>query len=382
MKTTIFIGTAHPFRGGLASFNQKLAVEFNRAGVGAKIYTFTVQYPALLFPGKSQYSDSPAPADVRIERRVNSVNPFNWIKVGRRIRRERPDAVVVRYWLPLMAPCFGTICRIARRNRHTKILVLLDNVIPHEKRPFDRLFTKYFVGRVDGFIYMSDQVKRDLDLFTTSKPALFAPHPLFDNYGDPVDKREACERLGLDPAVGYSLFFGYVREYKGLDILLEAWALMKAAGKTGGRKLLIVGEYYSDRDKYMELIARLMLTDDVVVVDSFVPDEQVRYYFCASDLVVQPYKTATQSGITQVAYHFCVPMVVTDVGGLAEIVPDGRVGYVTTPDPRAVAAAVGKFYDDNMHDTFAANMAEERKRFSWEAMEQRFEELYREVAKE
>jgi glycosyltransferase involved in cell wall biosynthesis len=376
MKSIIFAGTAHPYRGGLSFFNEMLARVFQKRGVRAKIYTFTLQYPSFLFPGKTQYSDTPAPDDVAIERRVNTVNPLNWWRVGRRIRRERPDTLIVRYWLPLMAPCFGTICRIARSNGHTKILALLDNVIPHEHRPFDRLFTNYFVGSVDGFIYMSDQVKADLGQFTTSKPALFSPHPLFDVYGEKVSRKEACAELGLDPAMRYSLFFGYIRDYKGLDLLLDAWGELKKRGKLGAKRLIVAGEYYADKEKYAEQIRRNGIDNEVLVFDKFIPDEAVRTYFSAVDLVIQPYKTATQSGVTQVAYHFGVPMIVTNVGGLAEIVPDGKVGYVVDTEPVAIAEAIEKFYVENRADEFQQNIAIEKKRFSWEAMVDRFEELY------
>jgi glycosyltransferase involved in cell wall biosynthesis len=376
MKNIIFVGTAHPYRGGLSFFNEMLARVFGKRGVSAKIYTFTLQYPSFLFPGKTQYSDSPAPDDVAIERCVNTVNPLNWWKIGRRIKRERPDALIVRYWLPLMAPCFGTICRIARRNGHTKVLALLDNVVPHEHRPFDRAFTNYFVGSVDGFIYMSEQVKADLDRFTTAKPALFSPHPLFDVYGEAVGRAEACAKLGLDPALRYSLFFGYVRDYKGLDLLLDAWGALKKAGKLGDKRLLVAGEYYADKEKYTEQIRRNGLEEEVLIFDRFIPDEDVRYWFSAADLVIQPYKTATQSGVTQVAYHFDVPMIVTGVGGLAEIVPHGRVGYVVDTDPQAIAAAVERFYTENRAEEFRRNILVEKKRFSWEAMVDRFEELY------
>ena len=376
MKSAVFVGTAHPYRGGLSFFNEMLARVFNSRGIRSKIYTFRLQYPSFLFPGKTQYSDTPAPADLQIERRVNTINPFNWWRIGRQIKKERPDALVVRYWLPLMAPCFGTIARIARKNKHTKVLALLDNVIPHEHRPGDKTFTRYFVNSVDGFIYMSDQVKADLDRFTTTKPALFSPHPLFDVYGEPVNRDEACAKLKLDPALHYSLFFGYVREYKGLDWLIEAWGLLKKAGKLGDKRLIVAGEYYANKEKYTELIRQNDVENEVLVFDEFIPDEDVKYYFSASDLVIQPYKTATQSGVTQVAYHFNVPMIVTGVGGLAEIVPDGQVGYVVETNPQAIADAVEQFYDENKTDEFRKNIETEKKRFSWESMVDKFIDLY------
>lgn len=380
INSAVFVGPGHPYRGGLSSFNEMLVRLLARRGADSRLYTFTVQYPSFLFPGKSQFTDSPPPEDVRIERLVNTMNPFNWIRIGRRIKKEKPDVLMIRYWLPLMAPCFGTICRLARRNKHTKVLVLLDNVVPHEHRPFDRLFTKYFIGSADGFIYMSDQVKTDLDTFTTTKPALFSPHPLFDVYGEKTSRKEACEALGLDPDYKYALFFGYVRDYKGLDWLLEAWAELKKQGKVADKRLIVAGEYYGNKEKYTEQIRRNGLERDVLIFDEFIPDDRVRYYFSVSDLVIQPYKTATQSGVTQVAYHFEVPMIVTDVGGLSEIVPDGRVGYVVKPEPKAIASAVAAFYEDGRAEEFCENLKIEKNRFSWEAMVDRFEELYARVA--
>lgn len=374
IKSAIFLGTAYPYRGGLASFNQKLASMFLSRGIAVRIFTFTVQYPSFLFPGKSQYTDSPPPEELEIERCVNSVNPFNWIRIGLRIRRERPDVVVVRYWIPFMSPCLGTICRIARTNRHTRIISLVDNVVPHERRIFDNILTRYFVGSADGFVYMSAQVKADLDRFT-SKPSEFAPHPLYDIYGDKISRTEALKNLGLDPAYRYSLFFGFVRDYKGLDLLIGAWGEMKRSGTLGLRRLIVAGEYYSDKAKYLEMIAAEDLAEEIIIRDGFIPDDRVRDYFCSADLVIQPYKSATQSGVTQIAYSFDVPMIVTRVGGLAEIVPDSVVGYVVDTDPGSIARAIDRFYAENKAEEFIKNIQTEKKRFSWEAMTDCFEKL-------
>lgn len=379
IKSAILLGPASPYRGGIAMFTESLARAFTKHGVRSRIYTFTLQYPSFLFPGKSQYSDSPAPTDLDIVRAMNSVNPFNWIKTGRRIARERPDVVVVKYWLPFMAPCLGTICRLARKNGHTKVIAHLDNIVPHEERFFDRLFTRYFVNSVDAFVYMSAQVKADLDTFTNDKPSVFSPHPLYDIYGDSVTREEACEHLKLDPEYDYSLFFGFVRDYKGLDILIDAFGIMKRRGTLGKRRLIVAGEYYADKNKYTELIRANDLENEVILFDYFIGDDDVRYFFCAADIVVQPYKTATQSGVTQIAYHFNVPMIVTDVGGLAEIVTDGVVGYVTDTAPESIASAVEKFYDQNKAPEFRANMDAEKKRFSWDATVEKIDELYTQI---
>ena len=374
MKITI-LGPAHPYRGGLASIMEIMARTFQRRGNEVDIKTFTLQYPSLLFPGKSQTVSTPPPADLHICRCVNTVNPFNWVRIGRRICRERPDFVLMKYWTPFMAPCFGTIARFARRNDHTKVLCQIDNVEPHEHHLTDKPFNRYYLGVVDGFVYMSEQVHGELKAYSDA-PALFSPHPLFENFGERVARNEACVRLGLDPTVDYVLFFGLIRDYKGLDLLLDAWAGLRRRGLAAGRRLIVAGEFYTPKERYLRRIADNGLQDEVILHDRFIPDEQVKYYFSAVDFVVQPYKTATQSGVTQIAYQFCVPMVVTAVGGLPEIVPDGRVGYVCPPTAEGVAAAMDRMYEGDALKRFRENCVEERRRFSWEEMCTRIAELY------
>ena len=378
MKITI-LGPAHPYRGGLASIMEIMARTFQRRGDEVDIKTFTLQYPSLLFPGESQTVATPPPADLRICRCVNTMNPLNWVRVGRRIRRERPDFVLMKYWTPFMAPCFGTLARIARGNGHTKVLCQIDNVEPHERHLTDKPFNRYYLHSVDGFVYMSEQVHSELRAYSDA-PALFSPHPLFENFGERVERSEACVRLGLDPANRYVLFFGLIRDYKGLDLLLDAWAQLRRAGRTEGRRLIVAGEFYTAREPYLNRIADNGLQDEVLLHDRFIPDDDVKYYFSAADFVVQPYKTATQSGVTQIAYQFCVPMVVTKVGGLAEIVPDGRVGYVCEPTPEGVAGAIERMYEGDTLQRFRENCVEERRRFSWEEMCSRITELYGLVA--
>lgn len=378
MKITI-LGPAHPYRGGLASIMEIMARTFQRRGNEVDIKTFTLQYPSLLFPGESQTVATPPPADLRICRCVNTMNPLNWVRVGRRIRRERPDFVLMKYWTPFMAPCFGTIARIARGNGHTKVLCQIDNVEPHEHHLTDKPFNRYYLRSVDGFVYMSEQVHCELRAYSDA-PALFSPHPLFENFGERVERSEACVRLGLDPANRYVLFFGLIRDYKGLDLLLDAWAQLRRAGRTEGRRLIVAGEFYTAREPYLNRIADNGLQDEVLLHDRFIPDDDVKYYFSAADFVVQPYKTATQSGVTQIAYQFCVPMVVTAVGGLPEIVPDGRVGYVCPPTAEGVAAAMDRMYEGDALKRFRENCVEERRRFSWEEMCSRVTELYGLVA--
>lgn len=369
MKICI-LGPAHPYRGGLASIMETMARVFASRGDEVRIRTFTLQYPSFLFPGESQTVDTPAPSDLNIERCVNTVDPFNWIRIGCRLRREAPDFILMKYWTPFMAPCFGTIARIARSNGHTKVICQIDNVEPHEHHFVDRPFNRYFLSAVDGFVYMSEQVHGEL-LNYTSASALFSPHPMFENFGARVDRTEACRHLGLNHGDRYMLFFGLIRDYKGLDTLLEAWT--RIADKE--MKLIVAGEFYASRDKYMPLIEAL--DDRVILHDRFVADSDVKYYFSAAEAVILPYKSATQSGVTQIAYNFCLPIIVSDVGGLAEIVPDDVVGYVCPPTVEGVASAVDRMNEDGNIERFRRNMAEERKRFSWEEMCSRITEVYK-----
>jgi D-inositol-3-phosphate glycosyltransferase len=363
----VIIGPAYPLRGGLATYNERLARAFQAAGDEVRLVTFSLQYPNFLFPGQTQFSTEAGPADLRIEVSLNSVNPLSWLAVGRRLRREQPDLVVFRFWLPFMGPALGTVARLVRGNGHTRVVAITDNVIPHEKRPGDGPLTRYFLSACDGFVTMSRSVLTDLQaLGFRQQPALYRPHPLYDNFGPAKPKATALAALGLDPAFRYVLFFGFIRAYKGLDILLEALADARVAALPV--KLLIAGEFYEDAGPYEALIQKYQLESQLVRATDFIPNEQVANYFSAADLVVQPYKNATQSGVSQVAYHFGRPMLVTDVGGLAELIPAGVVGYVVPPTALAIANALVDFYTHDREEAFAAGVRRERTKFSWEVM--------------
>lgn len=365
-KRIIIVGPAYPYRGGIADFNERLSREFQREGHEVIIYTFTLQYPGFLFPGKTQYSTSPAPEELTIVRKMNSINPLNWFKVGREIRRQKPDMVMIRFWLPFLAPCLGTIARVVRRDKDIKVVALLDNVIPHEHRIGDRVFARYMIKSVGGYVAMSDAVLGDAKSFDDTKPCWLTPHPLYDNFGDKVTREEAIAHLGLDADCRYILFFGLIRDYKGLDLLLRAFADKRLRGKKV--KLIVAGEFYSNAERYEQLEQELALTEHIVWCKEFVPADKVRYYFAAADLVAQPYKTATQSGITQIAYHFERPMLVTNVGGLAEIVPHGKVGYVVQPDADDIANALVDFVDHRQASDFAEGIAAEKTKYTWDKM--------------
>jgi glycosyltransferase involved in cell wall biosynthesis len=379
MKSVTFMGPAWPYRGGIATIIERLAGVFASRGARVDILTFSTQYPEWLFPGKSQFRGGDPPEGLKIERVVNTVNPFNWLRVGRRIRREGPDAVILKYWTPLMAPCFGTIARVAKRGNNrgrTRFLVQLDNIVPHEKRWFDDPLTRYFVRSMDGFVYMSEEVGRQLARYNTSAPSLYSPHPIFDHFGKPLPGEVAAKELGLDPEREYVLFFGLVRPYKGVDMLLEAWADLKRRGLTKNRKLIVAGEFYDDVQKYRQQIRDLELTDDVILHDRFVHDEQIPAWFSLADLLVLPYRSATQSGVTQIALHFEVPMIVTNVGGLPEIVRDGVTGFVCQPTPQSIADTIEKFYTPGTAQKLRAHFPAEKKRFSWDASADALETLY------
>jgi glycosyltransferase involved in cell wall biosynthesis len=365
--TVVIIGPAYPLRGGLATFDQRLANEFISEGYNCVIYSFSLQYPDFMFPGTTQYSTEPPPEGLTILSRINSINPLNWLRVGNELKKKKPDIIVVRYWLPLMGPALGTILRRVRKNRHTRIVAITDNIIPHEKRPGDRPFTRYFLNACDAFITMSEKVLADLRQFQPTRPARYSVHPLYDNFGDPIPRNQARSLLrekGVE--IGDNdkvlLFFGFIRKYKGLDIALQAMADQRV--RDLGIKLLVAGEFYEDAAPYLELIARLNIGPSLLLRTDFIPDSEVGRYLCAADAVIQPYRAATQSGVTPLAYHFEKPMIVSNVGGLAALVPHEKVGLVAEPEPTAMADAILRFFV--LGDSyFLPALRQERNKYSW-----------------
>ncbi len=331
------------------------------------IYSFSLQYPGFLFPGKTQYTTDLAPQDLTIKTRLNSVNPLNWIAVGREMAREQPDQVIVRFWLPFMGPALGTTLRIMRWFSRKKIRVtaLVDNIVPHEKRFGDRPFAQYFVQACDDFVVMSRSVGEEIRLFTPSKPVRYAPHPIYDNYGEAIDKVMARQQLNIPAEVPLVLFFGFIRAYKGLDLLLQALANPLLRDHTQPVHLLVAGECYDDWAAYQAIIEEHNLAAHLHLHTDFIAADQVRVFFSAADLVVQPYKSATQSGISQIAYYFDKPMIVTNVGGLPEIVNNGVSGYVVPPDPAAIAGAIRDFFGNDRAAIFQVGVKREKQRFSW-----------------
>ena len=360
----IILGTAYPYRGGLSAFNERLAYEYQNQGHEVEIYTFTLQYPSFLFPGKTQYSPDPAPENLTIYRKVNSCNPFNWLKVGKEIAKKNADVVIFAYWMSFMAPCMGTIARRIKKNGHTKVIALVHNMIPHEPNVLDKFLPPYFVKSMDGFMALSESVVKDIEKFDKRNcPKRFSPHPIYDHYGELLPREKALQLLNLDPQNRYALFFGFIRAYKGLDLLLEAFADERL--QQSNVKLLVAGEFYGDPEPYLQKIKDLKIEDSVILHNDYIPDTEVNRFFSAADIVAQPYKTATQSGVTQIAFHFEKPMLVTNVGGLPEIVPDGKIGYVVEPDPKPIADALCRFFTENKQEEFAQNVREEKKKYAW-----------------
>jgi len=371
----VIIGPAWPLRGGLAAFDEKLAICFSEKGIQSSIHTFSLQYPSLLFPGKTQYSTQPAPQGINIKASINSINPFNWMKVGWQLMKEKPDLIIVRYWIPFLGPCLGTILKIVHWNRHTKVISIVDNMIPHEKRLGDTLFTKYFASSIDGFVTLSEKVKNDVKLFS-HKPTLVSPHPIFDHFGSAISTLQARTQLGFRENDKIILFFGYIRKYKGLDLLIQAMKDIRI--QQLGIRLLVVGEFYDAAQPYIDLVNSLALQNDITFYDQFVPDKEVTNYVSAADFIIQPYKNATQSGVTPLAYHFSKPMLVTNVGGLADTVPHLKVGVVTEPTSEDIANGIVQLYDLGAAH-FMPYIQEERKKYTWEQMTEKFLALHQQL---
>ena len=372
----IILGPAWPYRGGIAAFSERLARQYQREGHEVKLVTFTLQYPSFLFPGKTQFSTDPAPEGLTIRRMMSSINPLSWWRTGRWVKKQHADLLLCAFWLPFMSPCLGTVLRTAK-SPTTRRVGILHNLVPHEHRPGDSLFARYFVRSNDAFITLSQSVLADIDRFDPQRrrPRRFSPHPLYDHYGAPTAREAALQALGLDPDHRYALFFGFIREYKGLDLLLDAMADSRL--KKLDVKLIVAGEFYGDPKPYLEQIERLQIADRVVLKTDFIPDHEVGLYFSAADLVAQPYRSATQSGVSQIAYHYEKPMVVTNVGGLPEIVPDGKAGFVVEPDGSAIADAMVRYFGDEAtwSERLSAGLRDEKKKYGWDKLTAAIEAL-------
>jgi glycosyltransferase involved in cell wall biosynthesis len=363
-KKCVIIGPAYPLRGGIAQLNEALSRQLTTMGVDNVIYSFSLQYPDFLFPGKTQKEEGHRDLGVmRIRTTINSIAPWTWLSTAKAILEEKPDIIIVRFWIPFMAPALAAICRYVKKRSGARIVGLLDNVIPHEHRLGDRSLTKIFLNSCDHFAVMSSSVMADLASFDRSKQRKLLYHPIYDHFGQAVPMAEAREKLGLSADDRVILFFGIVRYYKGLDLLLRAIAEMPDRINL---KVLVAGEFYEGKDGCLDIIRENGLDKHVILHDRFIPESEVKYYFCAANIMAQPYRSATQSGVTQIAYHFNTPMLVTSVGGLPEMVPDGRVGYVCSSESVAIADCLSDFFNSEKESEFRVNVKAEKSRFGWE----------------
>jgi len=358
----IIVGPAYPYRGGIADTNESFARSLKTDGHDVTIVTFRLQYPSFLFPGKTQYSEADPPQDLKIYRWINTVMPTNWFAVASKINKLKPNLVIIRYWIPFLAPCLGTITRNIKTR--TLKVAMCDNIIPHEKRAGDNTLTKYFVNSFDGFITLSRTVKDELKKFTT-KPISFFPHPINDNLGKKLSREKALEYLGLDPDFTYLLFFGMVRKYKGLDLMLQAISDPRLRHRK--LRLIVAGEFYDDPLIYDKMIDDNNIKDKVIIRNEFIPVEDIPYYFSGADLLTQTYHTASQSGVTQIAYHFDLPVLVTNVGALSEFIPHMKVGYVAEKDPVNIAEYIEDFMNNNRKIMFRDNVKVEKLKYTWKA---------------
>ncbi|MBI4547463.1 MAG: glycosyltransferase [Ignavibacteriae bacterium] len=371
----IIVSPAYPWRGGIAHHTAILA-DHLKAKHTVEIVTFYRQYPKLFFPGTSQSDIGGCPPAVPVRMWIDTINPFNWISVGLKIRRMEPDLLLFAYSLPFFGPCYGTISALVRQTMKTRVMFICHNVVPHERRIGDVLFTKFAFAFSDYFIVQSSIVRDDLLKFVPNAKYSIAPHPLYEMFGLPLLKQDAKKRLNII-AGRVLLHFGYVRPYKGLMVLIEAMKQIRdLEPKNGDPLLLVVGEFYEDVSRYRRKVKELNLESCIRIVESYVPTDQVATYFSAADVVVLPYLSATQSGIVQIAYNFNKPVIATNVGGLTEVVVEEKTGFLVPPNsPEALAEAVKRFYLERREEEFSTNVRIEKKKYSWENLVRQIEEL-------
>ena len=373
MAKIFIIGPAYPLRGGLATFDELFCKAFNEQGHNCEIISYSLQYPNFLFPGSTQFDTSGnAPKNIKIHTLINSVNPLSWIKTANFIKKQKPDFIVFRFWIPFMGPALGSIARMVRKSG-VKVLAITDNVIPHETRPGDVAFAKYFIKACDGFVTMSKAVMKDLEKFTSTSHKKYLLHPLYTSFGEKLNKADARRALDLPVDKQLILFFGLIRNYKGLDMLLDAMNELKSNKNIN---LVIAGEFYEDKQPYLDLIKKYGIEDQVILHGKFIANEDVKLYFSAADLVTLPYRSATQSGVTQVSFHFEVPTLVTNVGGLGEIIPDKVAGYVVEPNGKAIAEGIKDYFENNRMSSFTEGMKKEKQKYDWKIFVDEVIDLY------
>ena len=362
----------YPYRGGMAQFSGRLYEELKKEHE-VEAFNFSMLYPSFLFPGKTQYvTEGDSAQFINSERILNSINPLSFYKTASLINGFSPDILIIPYWMSFLAPALGSVCRFVHKK--TKILGLIHNAIPHEKRFFDKSLANYFFTACDGFITLSEPVKDDLKVIIANKPILVSPHPIYDQYGLKTDKKEASAKLGVDNKKKTLLFFGLIREYKGLDILIKAMNLLNDE-----YQLIIAGECYGDFKIYQDLIDSSKNKANIKVLEDYIPDSMVSLLFSASDVLVLPYRDATQSGVVAVAYQMETPLIATNVGALGETVRDGATGMVVnTVTPDTLADTIKKYFseEDSNKEFYTKNILREKQRLSWNSFSKAIIEFY------
>jgi glycosyltransferase involved in cell wall biosynthesis len=356
-----FLSPFYPFRGGIAQFSDSLYLALAKNNE-VKAFTFKRQYPKLFFPGKTQYvSESDMNRNIPVTKILDSINPFSFYRTAKEIIKFKPDVVLISYWMPFFAPAFGKVAGILKK-QGIKVIGLLHNVIAHEKRFGDVSLTKYFFNRCDGFVIFNKASEKDLLEIKPDAKYIIHPHPLYDHYGNPVNKTEARKRLNIPVDKKVILFFGFIRDYKGLDLLIES---MKNLDET--YILLIAGEVYGDFKKYDDLINKFGVQNKIIKYIKYIPETDIPLYFSAGDVCVLPYKSATQSGIVGISYHFNLPVIVTNTGGLAEMVEENKTGMIVNEiNPDALASKINGFFDRNRKNNYTAKIEDYKKLNSWQ----------------
>ena len=357
-----YLSTFYPFRGGIAQFNASLYRAFEKQHE-IKAFTFTRQYPDFLFPGETQMVTEKDRADkILSERILDTLNPFTYSSAARKVKNFSPDILLMKYWMSYMAPSLGTVAKKVKKN--SKVITILDNVIPHEKRFFDEAFTKYFLRQNYGFVVMSDAVKKDLLKLKPDAKYIFHPHPLYNHFGNKVDSSEAKRKLNIPEGKKIILFFGFIRDYKGLDLLIDAMSKLN-----NEHILVIAGEVYGSFEKYFQQIEKLGVKNKIVQHVRYINDDEVPLFFSAADVCVLPYKSATQSGITSIAYHFDLPLIATNVGGLQESIHHNKTGLIiNSPYSNLIAEAIQKYFSQNFKSKFQEEIQKLKKELSWESL--------------
>jgi glycosyltransferase involved in cell wall biosynthesis len=354
-----FLSAFYPFRGGIAQFNANLCKELQKEHEVVP-FTFKRQYPGFLFPGKTQYitdGDSAVPVDsIPV---LDTANPLSYRTTAQQIEKTQPDVLVMRYWMTYFAPSLGSVAGYFKK-RGLRVVSILDNVIPHERHFFDKPLTTWFLKRNSGFLVMSKSVRDDLLALQPDARSILQEHPLYNHFGEKMDKQHAIKQLELDPEKKTLLFFGLIRDYKGLDLLIAAMSLLDES-----YQLIIAGECYGDFTKYRQAIENSPACSRIKVMNRYIADVEVPRLFSAADLLVTPYRSATQSGVIPIAYHFDLPVLATDVGGLKESIDRAGTGLVCQPSVENLSEGIREFFRSDK-EIFIANIQKEKKALSWE----------------